>query len=64
MKKEEKIQANYRLPKSLLSDLKSVAEETGENQTTIVRESLQTKVQSLQRKIQKRKEKEQETATI
>ncbi len=66
MKKEPTLQANFRLPESLLSDLKFVSEETEETQTDIVRDSLQVKVETLKKRIQRKKEREelQEVAAV
>lgn len=58
MKKEESVQVNYRLPKSLVGDLKFVAEETGEAQTAIVRDGLRQKLERKKRQIERIKEKE------
>jgi hypothetical protein len=62
MKKGNTIQANYRLPQDLLSDLRSVAEEEQLPQSAIVTAAVQTRVAALKKKIQRRKEKEQAVA--
>ena len=60
MKKEKNIPASYRLPESLLNDLRFVAGETEKPQIAIVRDGLQTKVESIKKQIQRKKEKELE----
>jgi hypothetical protein len=62
MKKGNTIQANYRLPQDLLSDLRSVAEEEQLPQSAIVTAAVQMRVAALKKKIQRRKEKEQAVA--
>lgn len=58
MKKENTTQVNWRLPESLVEELKAVVEETGESQTQIVREGIQQKVARKKRQIERQKEKE------
>jgi len=47
MKKTKKIQANYRLPESLLQELKEVATATDQPQSAIVYDALREKLADL-----------------
>lgn len=58
MKKDKNIQANYRLPESLLNDLKEVAEATQVSQAHIVKEGIQTRVKRLKAVIERRQKSE------
>lgn len=64
MKREKTTQANYRLPASLLSDLKFVSDEIAEPQTAIVKAAVETRIKVLKRKIERRNEKKLEAATV
>lgn len=57
MKKQQNKQANYRLPETLLNDLREVAEETQMPQSLIVRAGVQEKINRLKTQIQRRKQK-------
>lgn len=57
MKKQRNKQANYRLPETLLNDLREVAEETQMPQSLIVRTGVQEKINRLKTQIQRRKQK-------
>jgi predicted DNA-binding protein len=54
MKKAKTIQANYRLPESLLSDLKEVSEAAEIPQTQLVREGIEARVRRAKRVIERR----------
>lgn len=54
MKKEKNIQANYRLPESLLNDLKEVADATQVSQSQIVKEGVQDRVNRLKKNLERR----------
>jgi predicted DNA-binding protein len=54
MKKAKTIQANYRLPESLLSDLKEVSEAAEIPQTHLVREGIEARVRRAKRVIERR----------
>lgn len=51
MSKETKRQANFRLPKNLLDDLRLVSETTGDPQSEIVRRGIEQKVERLKSKL-------------
>ena len=63
MKKEKTKQANYRLPKSLLNDLKFVSEHRDESQSAIVQSAVREKVSRLKRNILVQQERAQ-AATV
>jgi hypothetical protein len=54
MKKAKTIQANYRLPEALLTDLKEVAEAAEIPQTQLVREGIEARVRRAKRVIERR----------
>jgi hypothetical protein len=54
MKKAKTIQANNRLPESLLSDLKEVSEAAEIPQTQLVREGIEARVRRAKRVIERR----------
>lgn len=58
MKKDKNIQANYRLPESLLTDLKAVADAVQLPQTQIVKEGVETRIRTLKRVIERRQKSE------
>ena len=60
MAKELTKQVNWRLPKTLIEELKSVARETGETQTEVVRDAIKTGVESKRRLIERLKGKADE----
>lgn len=62
MKKEKTKQANYRLPESLLRDLKFVSEHREESQTEIVETAVQSKVARLKKNILQQRERQAEAA--
>lgn len=57
MEREPTKQVNWRLPASLVEELQSVVEQTGETQTQIVREGIQQKVARKKRQIERQREK-------
>ena len=50
MEDKKNIQANFRLPAELLTDLKKVADQSGESQTEIVKTAVIQKVNRLKNK--------------
>lgn len=58
MKKDKTVQANYRLPVSLLRDLKEVAETVEVSQTQLVKDALEARVRRAKRVIARRQEAE------
>lgn len=58
MTKDKNIQANYRLPESLLNDLKEVAEATQTSQSLIVKEGVQARVRRLKAMVERRQKSE------
>jgi predicted DNA-binding protein len=56
MKKNKIKQANYRLPETLIEDVKELSEKTGTSQTQIVVDGIQLRVKTLKARLARREQ--------